>query len=185
MTTTSDCCIFEGCALPPRPNSVKCVAHRSRAVCRIHDCRNQVYARQLCVSHGGRHRCASPGCKSNARSGRYCCRHSLQAKRPNVCVAVDCVETATAGQLCPRHAARKCVSDNCDTPARRAGACWRHRARDANAMSPAMPEPLLAIDDSTPMDDESWLQELFEQAPDMLMPPQELREYINDTLLRL
>ncbi|KDO21266.1 hypothetical protein SPRG_13565 [Saprolegnia parasitica CBS 223.65] len=83
MTTfsTTTTCIFDGCALPSRLNSIKCMFHRNRGVCKSPHRRNQVYARQLCVSHGGRNPCQEPGCDANARLGQYCCRHSIAAKK--------------------------------------------------------------------------------------------------------
>ncbi|EQC40229.1 hypothetical protein SDRG_02877 [Saprolegnia diclina VS20] len=68
-------CMFEGCFRQRLLNSTKCEFHKSRSLCKVPFCRNQVYARQLCVAHGGRRPCIHAGCSANARIGSYCCRH--------------------------------------------------------------------------------------------------------------
>ncbi|EQC40219.1 hypothetical protein SDRG_02867 [Saprolegnia diclina VS20] len=136
MTSTTTVCIFDGCALPSRPNSVKCMFHRNRGVCKTPHCHNQVYARQLCVSHGGRNPCQEPGCDANARLGQYCCRHSIAAKK----------------RLGVAPSPRPCRFEGCLTAARTGGYCWRHRHRPS--LAGIEPIPVHAMEHELSMDDD-------------------------------
>ncbi|KDO21249.1 hypothetical protein SPRG_13548 [Saprolegnia parasitica CBS 223.65] len=128
MSTTHSAdttCFFQGCTSKPMEGSVKCHFHRNRGLCRINNCRNQVYARSLCVRHGGRHPCAHPGCSTNARLGDFCCRHSKYKK---LCHHPGCTKVIQINNLCIRHGGSKhCQYEGCATPARCGGYCWRHR----------------------------------------------------------
>ncbi|OQR91200.1 hypothetical protein THRCLA_09072 [Thraustotheca clavata] len=118
-------CYFHGCNNKPMEGTVKCHFHRNRGLCRIPNCHNQVYARNLCVRHGGRHPCAFPGCSTNARLGQFCCKHS---KLKKLCQYPNCTNLIQINNLCIRHGGSKCCKyEGCSTPARTGGYCWRHR----------------------------------------------------------
>ncbi|RHY88411.1 hypothetical protein DYB35_005749 [Aphanomyces astaci] len=60
---------------------MKCAFHKGRGKCRMPDCHNQVYARQLCVRHGGKKICLRPHCTAHARGNAFCLKHGGVAKR--------------------------------------------------------------------------------------------------------
>ncbi|KDO21250.1 hypothetical protein SPRG_13549 [Saprolegnia parasitica CBS 223.65] len=130
-------CYFHGCTSKPMEGSVKCHFHRNRGLCRISNCRNQVYARSLCVRHGGRHPCAHPGCSTNARLGDFCCRHS---KHKKLCHHPGCTKVIQIHNRCIRHGGSKhCLYPGCATPARAGGHCWRHRMYIKRENAPTSP----------------------------------------------
>ncbi|OQR83134.1 hypothetical protein ACHHYP_15061 [Achlya hypogyna] len=136
-TSVEPTCFFHGCTSKPLEGSVKCHFHRNRGLCRVPNCRNQVYARNLCVRHGGRHPCASPGCSTNARLGQFCCRHS---KLKKLCHYPGCTKVIQINNLCIRHGGSKnCQYEGCATPARCGGYCWRHRKHIKRSLAPGFP----------------------------------------------
>ncbi|OQR88266.1 hypothetical protein THRCLA_22894, partial [Thraustotheca clavata] len=129
-----DTCFFNECAQPVPPGSWKCVFHRHRSRCRVDDCRNQVYARNLCVRHGGKRQCQHPNCNVHVRQGLFCTVHGPKIDKPR-CIEEGCTKQAHMRSKCVRHGGgRLCKIENCTTYARGGGLCWRHRKRN-------VPEP--------------------------------------------
>ncbi|KAF0700407.1 Aste57867_9067 [Aphanomyces stellatus] len=121
-----DTCHFNGCKEKVRPGTRKCAFHRKKGICRIKDCRNQVYARSLCVRHGARKPCVHPGCEGFARYGGYCCKHGDKYSVKG-CTEEGCSNKAHARQKCVRHGGgKKCKEEGCDSHARNGGLCSKH-----------------------------------------------------------
>ncbi|KAG9409388.1 hypothetical protein AC1031_019642 [Aphanomyces cochlioides] len=119
-------CYFNSCHNPPAGGTDKCDFHRNRGKCNVADCRNQVYARNLCVKHGGKRACQAPGCDKNTWLGGFCCKHNALIGN-NKCSEVGCTNMAHARQKCIRHGGgRKCEVPDCTTQARAGGYCSRH-----------------------------------------------------------
>ncbi|EQC35290.1 hypothetical protein SDRG_07515 [Saprolegnia diclina VS20] len=119
-------CCFNGCAISPLPGHTKCSVHKSRGMCSVETCANQVYARGLCVRHGGRHRCFQPGCTTSARVGGYCSRHG-GVKIKKQCAVDGCGNKVNRNGRCVRHGGRRqCKVSDCVTHARSGGYCSRH-----------------------------------------------------------
>ncbi|OQR95409.1 hypothetical protein THRCLA_07892 [Thraustotheca clavata] len=161
MTTSQPLrCSFNNCnnvVDTSSKSSLKCYLHRFRHKCRIPNCPNQVYARQLCVRHGGKKLCEQPGCLSNARSGPFCSKHG---KAPTtLCSVQGCTRAAHLMRRCIRHGGGKqCIVDDCQANARARGVCWKHRF-----------QPLPLLKHAFTDDDQliEWLQEWIENDADM------------------
>ncbi|ETW06935.1 hypothetical protein H310_03046 [Aphanomyces invadans] len=119
-------CYFKGCARPTVEGAIKCEFHKQRSICLVQDCRNQVFARNLCVRHGGKKTCVYEGCHQNVRLGNLCGKHGAGSTR-KLCVEDGCTKFAQTKQRCSAHGGgQRCKLPGCSTHARRGGFCTRH-----------------------------------------------------------
>ncbi|CAK4345050.1 unnamed protein product [Aphanomyces euteiches] len=119
-------CYFKGCTRTATADSVKCEFHKQRAVCIVHGCRNQVFARNRCVRHGGKKTCVHEGCHENVRLGDFCGKHGAIVTR-KLCIEPGCQKFAQTKQRCSAHGGgQRCKLDGCATHARKGGFCTRH-----------------------------------------------------------
>ncbi|KAF0748015.1 hypothetical protein AaE_007509 [Aphanomyces astaci] len=119
-------CYFKGCARPVLQGAAKCDFHRQRSMCVVADCRNQVFARNLCVRHGGKKSCVHEGCRENVRVGDLCGKHGASAHR-KMCIEDGCDKFAQTKQRCSAHGGgQRCKRSGCFAHARRGGFCTRH-----------------------------------------------------------
>ncbi|KAF0738518.1 hypothetical protein Ae201684P_019933 [Aphanomyces euteiches] len=119
-------CFFNGCTNSVIPDSFKCIFHSQRGRCLVQDCRNQVYARNLCVRHGGKRPCAFDGCNLNSRVGKFCTKHS-PTDSVRRCSHEGCQNQSHLRGKCFRHGGSKfCMMEGCVTYARNRGYCTRH-----------------------------------------------------------
>ena len=96
-----------------------------RPFCRVANCPNQVYARQLCVSHGGQWTCQEPDWVANARAGGLCRRHGEVKNK--FCSSPGCTKLVYAHRKRARHGGRRpCKVEGCGTHARKGGYCRQH-----------------------------------------------------------
>ncbi|KDO18200.1 hypothetical protein SPRG_16396 [Saprolegnia parasitica CBS 223.65] len=145
-------CCFNGCAISPLPGQAKCSVHKSRGMCSIEACANQVYARRLCVRHGGRHRCLYPGCTTSARVGGYCSRHG-GVKIKKLCTVQGCGNKVNRNGRCVRHGGRRqCKVSDCVTHARSGGYCSRHAKAIDSDETERCADDLWSLDDTESID---------------------------------
>ncbi|ETV97397.1 hypothetical protein H310_09731 [Aphanomyces invadans] len=120
-------CYFNDCTAAALDGATKCHFHRHRGCCAVTDCRNQVYARQLCVKHGGKRQCAMPNCTANSRVGNLCSRHTTVSLK-KTCSEPGCTKQPRALGRCVTHGGgKKCASPGCTSNARLTNHCPRHR----------------------------------------------------------
>ncbi|CAK4681813.1 hypothetical protein LEN26_001812 [Aphanomyces euteiches] len=119
-------CFFNDCENPTANGTWKCTFHRHRSLCLVHNCQNQVYARNLCVKHGGKPKCQAENCTMNSRVGNFCSRHGASHLKKR-CSRDGCDKQAHARGFCVRHGGgRKCRIDDCTCHARNGPYCARH-----------------------------------------------------------
>ncbi|KAF0699649.1 Aste57867_9794 [Aphanomyces stellatus] len=122
-------CYFKGCSRPTAGDSAKCEFHKQRSICLVQDCRNQVFARNLCVRHGGKKTCRHDGCNENVRLGDLCGKHGAGSTR-KLCIEAGCDKFAQTRQRCSAHGGgQRCKLEGCSTHARKGGYCTRHTQR--------------------------------------------------------
>ncbi|KAH9152522.1 hypothetical protein AeRB84_005063 [Aphanomyces euteiches] len=119
-------CFFKGCANDVMLGSWRCQFHSHRARCLIDDCRNQVYARNLCVRHGGKKKCQVQGCSFSCRMGGFCVKHGAPSS-VKLCSEPGCSKHAHLRGKCVRHGGgRRCSVEGCQSFARGRAFCIRH-----------------------------------------------------------
>ncbi|KAF0699648.1 Aste57867_9793 [Aphanomyces stellatus] len=148
-------CYFKGCSRPTTGDSVKCEFHKQRSICLVQDCRNQVFARNLCVRHGGKKTCRHDGCNENVRLGDLCGKHGAGSTR-KLCIETGCEKFAQTRQRCSAHGGgQRCKLEGCSTHARKGGYCTRHTNLSRENLvakyspMPASPTSSTASSDST------------------------------------
>ncbi|KAF0699731.1 Aste57867_9722 [Aphanomyces stellatus] len=128
-------CFFNGCNKEASDGTFKCLFHIHRGRCLVEDCRNQVYARNLCVRHGGKKQCAFDGCEVNSRVGNFCTKHS-PTHLIRMCSYDGCDNQAHLKGKCFRHGgSRFCKVEGCVTYARNRGFCARHTVANKSPVS--------------------------------------------------
>ncbi|KAF0738519.1 hypothetical protein Ae201684P_019815 [Aphanomyces euteiches] len=158
-------CFFNGCNNAAEPDSFKCLFHSHRGRCRVEDCHNQVYARNLCVRHGGKRQCAFEGCLLNSRVGPFCTRHS-PSEAVRRCSQENCSNQAHLNGRCFRHGGNRfCKIDGCVTYARNRGYCTRHTPRPIAPKSPSKPNIQTPIDAETAQEDKRALLPPIDPSP--------------------
>ncbi|ETW06934.1 hypothetical protein H310_03045 [Aphanomyces invadans] len=136
-------CQFKRCGRPALPGAVKCEFHKQRSMCSVRDCRNQVFARNLCVRHGGKKACVHEGCQDNVRVGDLCGKHGVATSR-KLCIQPGCDKFAQTKQRCSTHGGgQRCKNVGCFAHARRGGYCTRHSSRSSRLNN------ILTIDDAS------------------------------------
>ncbi|KAG9405160.1 hypothetical protein AC1031_004269 [Aphanomyces cochlioides] len=132
-------CFFSGCDYEAMAGSWKCTFHVHRSRCAAGDCRNQVYARNLCVGHGGKRQCQVEGCHMNCRIGDFCTRHS-STDVLRFCSEEGCRSQVHLRGKCFRHGGgRRCQVADCTKFARNRGFCAKHTPKKTT--SPVVQPP--------------------------------------------
>ncbi|KAF0738568.1 hypothetical protein Ae201684P_019651 [Aphanomyces euteiches] len=133
-------CFFSGCEHDAMEGTWKCTFHIHRSRCAAGDCRNQVYARNLCVRHGGKRQCQVQGCRLNCRVGDYCTRHS-SSEVLRFCSEEGCNSQVHLRGKCFRHGGgRRCQVEGCTKFARNRGLCARHTPKKSQPTLPSFNE---------------------------------------------
>ncbi|KAG9402305.1 hypothetical protein AC1031_006931 [Aphanomyces cochlioides] len=98
-------CFFNGCDELVCPDSIKCLRHKRKGICRVDQCRNQVNKRGLCIGHGARDACIVPGCVSLGRSAGLCSKHS-KLSNSSPCAVENCRRRVKDGAICAFHVSK-------------------------------------------------------------------------------
>ncbi|KAF0682994.1 Aste57867_24924 [Aphanomyces stellatus] len=142
-------CYFNGCPRPTTGDSIKCKFHNLRSICLVQDCRNQVFARNLCVRHGGKKTCCHDDCNENVRIGDLCGKHGAGTTR-KPCIEPGCSKFAQSKMRCSAHGGgQRCKLDTCTAHARKGGYCTRHTMRQWWEVSNVYPMPSFMLADRT------------------------------------
>ncbi|CAK4125216.1 unnamed protein product [Aphanomyces euteiches] len=100
---SSSICHFNGCQNAVVPGTSKCIDHKRKGQCNVHDCHNQVYQNGVCVKHGARNTpCSVDGCNRNVRVSGLCNYHATTLPSSK-CIHHGCKAQARGSLTCRRH----------------------------------------------------------------------------------